>query len=197
MKRSLFFLSLVFLMIACQSDQDHQDAFSGTYEVTIETPEAEKEIRKAKKDVKRELKKARKDIKKEIREAQDDIEEEFGEDSDIGKAISSFVEGMGHLANSMTDLGESLGELGLDLSTDILKDIRFDAEFQRDGEVVFGRKKGIRYRGDDLRWKIEDGEMHLWNEGETPEPFRIKKISENEWDLIGEDVIFHLEKKEK
>lgn len=188
------FSSLLFLT-ACQSDQQKQDEFVGTYEVSIEAPEADQEMEKARKDMKKDLEKARKELKKDMDEAREEIEDEFGEDSNLGKAIGSFVEGMGHLANSMTDLGESLGEMGIDLGSDLLNNVRFNAEFQKDGDVIFGKKRGIRFGSDDLKWKIENGKMYLWKENkdeEDADAYEIKNVSDSEIDLIGEEVIFHL-----
>ncbi|MEO1258354.1 MAG: hypothetical protein AAFZ15_06140 [Bacteroidota bacterium] len=192
-------LSLVsFLFFACQTDQQIQDTFAGEYEVTLESPETEKETKKAKKDMRKDIDKAKEEIRDEIDKAKKEIEKELGEDSDFGKAISSFVEGMGHLAEGMTDLGESLGELGIDLGTNILENVRFRAEFQSDGEVVFGKRSRISFRSNDLRWKIKNGKMIMWDaeedNEENAEVFEIVKNSKNEIDLVGEDIIFHLKK---
>lgn len=196
----LIFLGMT-LLSACVTDQQIQDSFSGEYEVTIEAPEAEKEMQNAKKDMKKDLDEAKEDIRDEIKKAKKDIEKEFGEDSDFGKAISSFVEGMGHFAEGMTDLGESLGEMGINLGAGLLKNVRFHANFQRDGEVVFGKRNKVKIENEDLRWKIKNGKLILWNEDDESEEdadeFEIVQISKNEIDLIGKDVIFHLIKKEK
>ncbi len=195
MKQCFFFLATTLLFVACQSDEKRESEFVGTYQVTIEAPESKKELEKAKKDMKKEMEEARKELKDEMKKARREIESELGEDSDFGKAIGSFVEGMGHLANSMTDLGESLGEMGIDLGTGILQNISFQAEFQKDGDVVFGKKRGIQFGKNDLKWKIDNGKMYLWNEDEpekNADPYQIERISENEIDLVGEEVIFHL-----
>ena len=201
MKNFLLFFSCVLLFTACVTDQQIQDSFAGEYEVTIEAPDTEKEMKKAKKDMQKDMDKAKEEIRDEIEKAKKEIEEELGEDSDFGKAISSFVEGMGHLAEGMTDLGESLGEMGIDLGSNILKNVRFNAEFQRDGEVVFGRRNKINFRSDDLRWKIQNGKMKIWDEDEKDEEdaqeFEIVRISKNEIDLVGDDVIFHLIKEDE
>ncbi len=188
------------MLSACQSDQKLQDDFVGNYDVSIEVPDTKEEMEKAKKGMQKDLKEARENIKEDIKEARREIEEEFGEESDLGKAIGSFVEGIGHFANSMTDLGESLGNMGIDIGTGILGNVHFSAEFQSDGEVVFGKKRGIHIRSNDLHWKIENGDMLLWNEEEgekKADVYKIEKISENEIDLIGEEVIFHLVKEEE
>ncbi len=197
MKNSLVLLFSIFLFSSCKTDQQIQQEFSGIYEVTIEAKEASEDLAKAKKDMKKEMKKARKDMEEEFAEAQKEIEEEFGEDSNFGKAIGSFVEGMGHFAEGMTELGESLGGLGIDLGSDILNNVRFNAEFQNDGKVAFGKKGRLRIQSDDLHWKIENGKMLLWDEdnGEADvQSFEMKKLSDGEWDLVGEEVVFHLRK---
>ena len=199
MKNLFVFSLLILLFTACQTDQKIQDDFVGTYDVTIETPESNKDLEKAKKEMQKDLEEARENIRDDIQDAKKEIEAEFGEDSGLGKAIGSFVEGMGHFAESMTSLGEAMGNLGIDIGTSVLGSVRFTAEFQSDGEVVFGKKRGINIRGDDLRWKIEHGKMVLWNrdEGEKEATvFEIEKISDTEIDLIGEEVIFHLVKEE-
>ncbi|MEZ4952592.1 MAG: hypothetical protein R2825_03315 [Saprospiraceae bacterium] len=195
MKYFLVIFSSFLFFTACQTDQQKQEEFVGTYEVSIEAPDANQEMEKARKDMKKELADARKELKKDMNDAREEIEDEFGEDSNLGKAIGSFVEGMGHLANSMTDLGESLGEMGIELGSDILNNVRFNADFQKDGDVIFGKKRGIRFGSDDLKWKIENGKMFLWNENkeeEDADAYEIKNISDSEIDLIGDDVIFHL-----
>lgn len=195
MKYFLIIFSSFLFFTACQTDQQKQEEFVGTYKVSIEAPDANQEMEKARKDMTKELADARKELKKDMDDAREEIEDEFGEDSNLGQAISSFVEGMGHLANSMTDLGESLGEMGIELGSDILNNVRFNAEFQKDGDVIFGKKRGIRFGSDDLKWKIENGKMFLWNENkeeEDADAYEIKNISDSEIDLIGDDVIFHL-----
>lgn len=185
--------------MSCQTDQQVQQEFSGTYEVAIEAKEAQKEMKKAKKEMKKEMKKAREEMEDEFENARKEIEEEFGEDSNFGKAIGSFVEGMGHLSQSMTELGESLGELGINLGSDILENVRFSAEFEPDGTVVLGRTGKVTIHADDLRWKIDNGKLLLWdrdNDKDEIQEFEIKKHSETEFDLIGEEVIFHLLKEE-
>ena len=196
MKKALFFFCGILIFSSCLTDQQIQDSFAGEYEVSIEAPDSEKELKKAKKDLKKEMKQAKKDIDKDIKKAQQEIEEEFGEDSNFGKAISSFVEGAGHLANSMTDLGESLGEMGIDLGNNILKNVNFRANFKNNGEIVFGRKGRINFQTNELHWKIKNGKMLLWNSDEEDETeadiFEIINISDNEVDLVGEEVTFHL-----
>lgn len=200
MKYFLAIFSSFLFFTACQTDQQKQDEFIGTYEVSIEAPDADQEMENARKDMKKDLEEARKELKENMDDAREEIEDEFGEDSNLGKAIGSFVEGMGHLANSMTDLGESLGEMGIDLGSDILNNVRFHAEFQKDGDVIFGKKRGIRFGSDDLKWKIENGKMYLWNESkeeQDADAYEIKNISVSEIDLVGEEVIFHLVKQEE
>jgi len=200
MKKYLIPFFAIALFSSCMTDQQRQDNFSGTYEVAIEAQDANNELANAKKDMKKEMKKARKEVKESMADAREEIEDEFGEDSNMGKAIGSFVEGMGHLAAGMTELGESLGEMGIDLGSNILTNVRFNAEFQNDGELVFGKKRGLRIHNDDMHWKIENGKMILWNEDsddDEPQVFDMKKISDTEWDLVGEEVIFHLVKEEK
>lgn len=194
-----FILSVVVLSIftSCATDLQKQEEFSGTYEVSIEAKETQKEMEKAKKEMKKELKQARKDIDKEFENAKKEIENEFGEDSNFGKAVGSFVEGIGHLSKSMTELGESLGELGINLGSDILENVRFNASFREDGEVVLGKTGKVTIHTDDLRWKIQNGKMLLWdrdNDEDDVQEFEIKNISDSEIDLIGKEVIFHLRK---
>ncbi len=195
---AILFLTLFFT--ACQSDQDRMNEFAGNYEVTMEIPDAGDEMKKAKKDVKKEIEQAKEQIREEIAKAKDDIEAEMGEDNNFGKAISHFVEGMGKFAEGMTELAEEVSHLGIDLGSDILGSMHFNAEFRGDGEVVFGRSsKGLRINsGRDLRWEIRDGKFYLWNDSkdEEPKPYEMKKISDTEWDLVGKEVIFHLQKSE-
>ncbi len=195
---SLFFSFLFFT--ACQSDEARQEAFAGTYEVMIEAPEAQHDLENAKEEMREELDKAQDEIRDEMAEARREIEQEFGEDNSFGEALGEFVEGVGEFAADMTELGESLGEMGIDLGSSLLRDVRFTAEFERDGDLEFGRNRGrIRFSGNDLKWKIKNGDMLIWDEDDESEEdsdiFEIKKISENEWDLVGDDVTFHLVKK--
>lgn len=197
---SLFFSFLFFT--ACQSDEARQKAFAGTYEVTIEAPEAERDLEKAKEEMQEEIEKAQDEIREEMAKASRDIELEFGEDNSFGKALGEFVEGVGELAAGMTELGESLGEMGINLGSTLLRDVRFTAEFEQDGDLEFGRKRGrIRFSGDDKKWKIKNGDMLIWDaDHETEEEadvFEIKKISDDEWDLVGDEVTFHLVKKQE
>ena len=196
MKNYLILIFISSTFFACKTDQQIQESFAGEYEVTIEAPGTEEEMRSAKKDMHDDIEEAKQEIRDEIEKAKQEIEIEFGEDNEFGKAISSFVDGMGHLAESMTDLGESLGAMGIDLGTDLLSNVRFRAEFQSDGEIAIGRTNRISFRSNDLRWKIKNGKMVLWDADEEneedAETFEIVKVSKNEIDLIGDDIIFHL-----
>lgn len=188
-------LATLFLFPACESDQEQQTEFAGTYQVTLESPEAEMELRKAKEDMQADLDKAREDIRRDMKDARKDIESELGEDSRIGQAVGDFVEGVGEIAANMTQLGESLGNLGIGIGSGVLRDLRFTAKFEANGKVSLGKGRGISITSNDLRWKIKDGDMYLWDEDEgeaNADRFEIKKIGENKWDLLGEEVTFHL-----
>ena len=195
-------ISISIIFVSCQSDQKMQNGFVSVYQVSLDAPDAKKELEDAKVQMEEELDEARETLKEEMKDARRQIEEEMGDDSDLGTAIGSFIEGVGQLASSMTNIGESLalGGLGISLGSNILQSIRFDAEFQEDGEILIGKKSKISFRSNDLHWKIKDGKMHLWNSGEEDESaadvFTMKKKSANEWDLIGEKVIFHLIRKD-
>ena len=212
LQRSLFFTKtlimkkflpigvLILFFTACQSDEAKKRDFAGNYEVTIEASDARKELKKAKKEVKKELAEAKKQIREDIAEAKKDIESDLGEDSNLGKAIGQLVEGVGKFAESMTDFATEMSHWGIDLGADILGNIRFYAEFKNNGEVEFGKNaRGVRINGgEDLRWEIRDGKFYLWNDDDEkdPKPYEMKKISGDEWDLVGEEVIFHLQKTE-
>ncbi len=199
MKNFLLLISIITIFSACNIDQHMQNDFVGTYEVTLEALEAKKELKKAKNEVNREMEKARQEIEKEFAEAKKGIEMELGEDSNFGQAFGSFLEGMGHFAEGMTELGESLGEMSIDLSSDFLENVHFTAEFQNDGEVHLGKTGKVRIHANDLHWKMENGKFHLWdadNGEDDVQEFKMKRYSSDKWDLIGEEVIFHLRKKE-
>jgi seryl-tRNA synthetase len=197
MKSYLFFLLLPFFMMACQSDESKKRDFAGTYDVTLHIPDAKTELKKAKKDMQKEMEKAKKEIQQDIEKAKDDLEQEMGRDNNLGDAIGNFVEGMGKLAEGMTDLGEHLGNLGIDLSSGVLEGLRFRAEFEENGDVTFGKKGRIRIGGDTNRWDIQDGKFYLWEDETEKEVFEMKDQGNGNWDLVGKDVIFHLESAEQ
>lgn len=200
MKNVLFIGLFAILLLACESDETKMRDFAGIYEVTLEAPGAGKDLKKAEKKVEKELDAARDQIQKDIADAKEDLAAEFDEENKFGEAIGNFMEGMGKFAEGMTHLAESMGKLGIGLGNGVLGNIRFYAEFNSDGSINVGkntRKLSIA-SGEELSWEIKDGKFFLLNnEGnQAPKKFEMKKISEDEWDLVGEEVIFHLKKAE-
>ncbi|MBK9012713.1 MAG: hypothetical protein IPM82_00730 [Saprospiraceae bacterium] len=193
---SLAFLLLLFA--GCQTDESRKSSFSGRYQVTLHLPEANQEMEKAKKEVEEELGKAKEEIKEEMEKAKEEIEEEMGEDNHFGDAVGNFVEGMGELAQGLNNLGKSLGKMGIDLGQGIIEGLRFKAEFKDDGKVYFGKKSKIQVgSGDGNFWDIKDGKFYLWEDGDEKNAFEMKDLGNGNWDLVGEEVIFHLEKLDK
>ena len=196
MKKYLPVFMILFLFAACQSDESRMRDFAGTYDVTVHIPEAKKDLKKAKKDIEKEIKKAKKDIRRDIEKAKDDIRDEFGEENKLGDAIGNFVDGMGKFAEGMTDLGEHLGKLGIDLGNGVLEGLQFRAEFDKDGDVTFGKKGRIQIGSGNNSWTIKDGKLYLWEDEDEMEAFEMKKLGDGGWELVGEEVVFHLEKAE-
>ena len=189
------FAMLLLLFAGCQTDKAREKSFAGHYQVTLHLPEANHELEKAKKDVEKDISKAKKEIKDEIAKAKDDIDTELGEDSHLGNAVGNFVEGMGELAQGLTGLGESLGKMGIDLGRGIVEGLRFKAEFKEDGHVMFGKKSKIQVGpGDGNFWEIKDGKFYLWEDGDEKNVFEMKDLGDGNWDLVGKEVIFHLER---
>lgn len=197
MKKYLSALLLLLFLAGCQSDEARKRNFAGTYDVTIHLPEANKDLEKAKKDIEKEISQAKKDIRQDIEQTKDDLKEEFGNDNKLGDAVSNFVDGMGKFAEGMTDLGESLGKLGVDIGNGVLEGLQFRATFHEDGDVAFGKKARIRIGSDTNRWDVVDGKFYLWEDDTEKQVFEMKNLGNGNWDLIGENVIFHLEKVEK
>ncbi len=185
----------VFAFTACQSDNAREKAFAGRYQVTLHLPETNKELEKSKKEMEREMAKAKKEIKDEIEKAKEDIEVELGEKSHFGKAVGNFVEGMGELAQGLTGLGESLGKMGIDIGRGVVEGLRFKAEFKDDGHVMFGKKSRIQVgSGEGNFWEIKDGNFYLWEDGDEKNVFKMKDLGNGNWELVGDEVIFHLER---
>lgn len=155
-------------------------------------------MEKAKKEVEEDLTKAKEEIKDEIAKAKEEIEEEMGEYNHFGDAVGNFVEGMGELAQGLTNLGKNLGKMGIDLGQGIIKGLRFKAEFKDDGMVYFGKKSKLQVgSGDGNFWDIKDGKFYLWENEDEKNVFEMKDFGNGNWDLVGEEVIFHLEKLDK
>ncbi len=193
MKYIVFSTLALLLLASCQSDESKQHEFAGQYQVTLQLPEANKDLEKAKKEVEEELKKAKEEIKTEIDKAKDEIETELGEESHSGNAANHFVEGIGELAQGLAGLGEGLGKMGIDIGQGIIDGLRFKADFKPDGSVYFGKKSRIQI-GAGNHWEIKDGKFYLWEEGDQKKEFNMKKLGDGKWDLVSSDVIFHLEK---
>jgi hypothetical protein len=151
-------------------------------------------MNKARKDMDKDLEKKHEDTRKSVEDAKKEIAENLGEDSNFGKAMQHFVDGMGELAEGMVDMSGKLGEMGLGLSGGILKGLKFKLEFKKDGQAVFGSKS----IGEDLRWEISDGRLYIWNLDEDDKTeFTLKKLSADEWELINDEVVLQLSRVEE
>jgi|GEM_PF-3288786 len=191
-------LSILFLLAACQTDESRKKGFAGKYQVTLHAPTAVKEMEAAEKEVEKELSKAQEEIEDGIAEAKEEIEAELGEENHLGKAVGNLVEGIGGLAKGLTKLGEGLGKMGINLGQSIVDGLRFKAEFREDGKVYFGKKSKLQIGSSDGNfWDIEDGKFYLWEDETEKTVFDMKDLGNGDWELVNEDIIFHLEKLEK
>lgn len=189
--------SLVLLLNACQTDASRTQDFAGRYDVTLHLKDAKKEMESAKLEVEKEMQKAQEEIKTEMAKAREDVEAELGEDSHIGKAVGSFVEGMSELAQGMTELGKSLGKMGINLGQNIVDGLEFKANFEPDGSVQFGSRSRLGLGTKDEKfWEIKDGKFYLGEKTGEKTPFEMKDLGNGEWELVGEDVRFHLKRAE-
>ena len=85
--------------------------------------------------------------------------------------------------------------MGIDLGQGIVDGLRFKAEFKEDGNVMFGKKSKIQIgSGNGNFWDIKDGKFYLWENENEKTAFEMKDLGDGRWDLVGEEVIFHLEK---
>ncbi len=196
MMKYLSVAMLIILFASCQSDETIKKNFAGKYEVTLHLPPAaNQEMEQVKKDMAKDISEAKKEIKEDIAQAKEDIESEMGEENHLGKAVGNFVEGMGELAQGMAGLGESLGKMGIDLGRGIVEGLRFKAEFNPDGHVKFGKKSKIQIgSGEGNFWEIKNGTFYLWEDEGDKNAFEMKDLGSGNWDLVGDEVIFHLEK---
>ncbi|MBI1224115.1 MAG: hypothetical protein GC192_02660 [Bacteroidetes bacterium] len=99
---------------------------------------------------------------------------------------------MGELAQGLTGLGESLGKMGIDLGRGVVEGLRFKADFRPDGSVMFGKRSKIQI-GSGNSWEIKHGKFYLWEDEDDKNEFDIKDLGSGKWDLVGEEVTFHLE----
>lgn len=188
---------MVFLLAACQSDESRMQSFSGRYQITIHLSQAKKDMEKAKKDVERELGQAQKEIDEGIALAKDEIEAEMGEDNHFGDAVGNLVEGVGGLAQGLAKLGEGLGKMGIDIGQGVIDGLKFKAEFKPDGNVYFGKKSRIQIgSGEGNFWQIKDGKFYLWEDEDEKNAFEMKDLGNGNWDLVSDDVIFHMERQQ-
>lgn len=195
MLKFLAFAALILLFASCQSDEARKADFAGKYQVTLHLPEANQEMEKAKKDMEKDISEAKQEIREDIAQAKEDIEAEMGEDSHMSKAMGNFVEGMGQLAQGMAGLGESLGNMGIDLGRGIVDGLRFKAEFKPDGHVKFGKRSKIEIgSGEGNFWGIKNGKFYLWEDGDEKNVFKMKDLGDGNWDLVNDEITFHLEK---
>jgi hypothetical protein len=186
---------LIFFMAACQTDESRQKAFAGQYQVTLHLPQANDEMEDAKKEVEKELSKAKEEIEAGIAEAKEEIEADLGEKNHFGNAVGNLVEGIGELAQGMVGLGESLGKMGIDLGQGIIEGLKFKAEFKDDGTVRFGKRSRIKIgAGEGSFWEIKDGKFYLWEDENDKKAFEMKDLGGGNWDLLSDEIIFHLEK---
>ncbi len=191
-------LSLLFLLAACQTDETRKKGFAGQYQVTLHVPKAAKEMEAAEKEVEKELSRAQDEIEEGIAEAKEDIEAELGEENHLGNAVGNFVEGIGGLAQGLAKLGEGLGKMGINLGQSIVDGLRFKVEFKEDGNVYFGKKSRIQIGSSEGNfWDIKDGTFYLWENENEKTAFEMKDLGNGDWELVNEDIIFHLERLEK
>ncbi len=186
---------LIFFLAACQTDESRQKAFSGQYQITLHLPQANNEMENAKKEVETELSEAKEEIEAGIAEAKEEIDAELGEKNHFGDAVGNFVEGMGELAQGMVGLGKSLGKMGIDLGQGIIDGLKFKAEFKDNGKVMFGKRSRIQIgSGEGNFWEIKDGKFYLWEDENDKTVFEMKDLGGGNWDLLSNELIFHLEK---
>lgn len=188
MKKILIFVFAIILWSSCSTDPILKHRFAGKYEVRLDSPKSEREMKRAKRDIEKDINKAQKEIKKGVEDAKTEIERELGDDSKIKDALKSLVEGVGKMAEGLAELGEGLGELGLELGQDVLKGVKFNVDFKKNGEVVFGkgRSNDVKY------WSIEKGVLYIWEYEDEKMAFEMKQKSAKEWELAGKEITFHL-----
>lgn len=193
--KNVLLASVLLVFAACQSDATREKAFSGRYQVTLHLAEKNKDFEKAKKQVDEEITKAQKEMESGIKDAKKEIKEEMGDENHFGDAVGNFVEGMGSLAQGLAGLGKSLGKMGIDLGQGILDGLKFKADFRDDGNVYFGKGSKIQVgSGEGNFWEIRDGKMYLWSQEDEKTAFEMKDLGEGKWDLVSDEIVFHLEK---
>ncbi len=196
MKSYLPLLLALLLLASCQSDKQLKKNFAGTYEATIRLPQAEEDAKDFKKEMEKNIRETKDDIHQKLEETRQELDDELGDNNKLRNALRNFTDNMGNLVESLTDLGGSLGDLGAGLKSGLLEGLHFKVTFSQDGEVIFGEKKRIRIGSDTGKWDIVDGKFYLWEDGENNRPYEMKNLGKGKWDLVGEKVIFHIERVE-
>lgn len=205
----LLTLLIVLALPACQTSQDLQKDLTGQWNVRISLPndkqsELDRELAQARKDVDTDLSQAKEEIRTELKAAGQEIrqalEEEGihintstdGESSDLADGLTKMVEGIGQMVEGLTTMGVGLGTA---ITRAITENLELRVDLKADGTVGMtstSDKVDLDIDHQDTRWKVEVGKFVLYGD-EEPEIMDIVP-TEDGYDLVGKEMIFHLKR---
>ncbi|MCF8238550.1 MAG: hypothetical protein K9I85_10370 [Saprospiraceae bacterium] len=204
--RTLLFLALT-LLFSCQSEQTIEQDLAGDWNVRVSLSEktkqevdrdlskADMDLEKAKKEIRTEVDEAKEEIRKSLDENGIRVTNGEGEEAtttDLSEGLEKMVEGIGQMVEGIAGMGVGLGTA---ITRAITEHLEQAVTLLPDGTIEATSRNGkvnIDINDSDNRWKVEDGKFILYGDG-SPEVFDIKSTSTG-FDLIGKDVILHLQR---
>lgn len=215
--RTLPLLTLLILLAlpACQTSPDLQQELTGQWHVRISLPEdkqadLDRDMKKAKKDLEDagiDLADAKQNIRTELQEAGKEIRQSLedegihintstdGQSSELADGLTKMVEGLGQMVEGLDTMGVGLGTA---ITRAITENLELRVDLKADGTVGMtstSDKVDLDIDHQDTRWKVEEGKFVLYGD-EEPEIMDIVP-TEDGYDLVGKEMIFHLRKAEQ
>lgn len=201
MKYFFYLLSGLFLL-ACHDNSPQPSDLVGQYTVSVKLKDKALDRQAIKDSIARAMEKATSEIEK--------AKEELSQELDLSDIDTSTLEGKleymgkslgGNLGNLGLDLGKNLGgiigditESSLNLSEQILRNLKIKVELQADGDLKT-QNKLINFGMDNAKWKVENGEFIVLKEnGRDEDRFKIVERSKSGFTLEKDKALFEFVK---
>lgn len=191
-------------LFACSSSVKTPSTLVGEYEISVRLKEKSKEVLNSMKDsVKLALQEAKKQmadtkISLDLNDIDTSTAEgkiEYAAKSLTKQFTDSLSPEFGMLADGVSALAHSTGDIGIKMLETVLKLVTIQVSLKEDGSISTNQELIKAQFNTDLKWKQDGDKFILLNsDGATEQSFIIQNRRDSGFDLVNEEISLHFQK---
>ena len=197
MRSQIIFLSflIALTLVTCKTNKTPREEFAGTYDMQVKFEKnlidklaIQDSIKTALAEAEKEIDKAKLEVKEDIDVSKIDTSTSKGKmeyaAKEFGQGMSEMGTTLGTMAKGMAEMAGHMAKGGIELADNLLKNLKVRIELLDDGKV---KGSSLNFSGvhmDDATWDVRNKKFYLKsNKDSSEEEFNITKVTDTGFEL--------------